>query len=76
MYPEMFNIKQDDRVTKPGVTFQSNCKFSQHVKAKLCEANKCLCVIRGLRKEVYGQKDVDLLFNSTVLSKLTYGLSI
>ena len=33
-------------------------------------------VIRGLRKEGYGQGDLDLLFKATVLSKLTYGLSI
>ena len=33
-------------------------------------------VIKGLRKEGHGQKDVDLLFKSIVLSKLTYGLSI
>ena len=33
-------------------------------------------VIRGLRKEGYGQKDVVLLFKSFALSKLTYGLSI
>lgn len=37
----MFNIKQYDRVTLLGVTLQSNCKFSEHVKAKLCAANKC-----------------------------------
>ena len=37
---------------------------------------KCLFVIKGLRKEGHGQKDVDLLFKSIVLSKLTYGLSI
>ena len=30
IYPEMFNIKQYDRVTLPGVTFQSNSKFSEH----------------------------------------------
>ena len=35
------------------------------------EAKKCLFVIRGLRKEDYGQKDVDLLLKSIVL---TYGL--
>ena len=40
-------------------------------KAKLSGANKCLFVIRGLRKEGYRQKDVDLLFKSIVLSKLT-----
>ena len=38
----MFNIKQYDRVTLLGVTFQSNSKFSEHVKAKLCEAKKIL----------------------------------
>ena len=33
-----------DGVTLLGVTFQSNCKFSEHFKAKLCEAitNACL----------------------------------
>ena len=45
------------------------------VEAKLCEANKCLFVIRGLGKEGYGQDDLDLLFKAVVLSKLTYGLS-
>jgi len=33
-------------------------------------------VMRGLRKDGYGQKDVALLFKPLVLSKLTYGLSI
>ena len=72
----MFNVTQHDRVALLGVTFQSNCKISEHVKAKLCETNKCLFVIRGLKKEGHGQKDVDLLFKSIVISKLTYGLSI
>ena len=71
-----YNNTQYDRVTLLGVTFQSNCRFSEHAKAKLCETNKCLFVIKGLRKEGHGQKDVDLLFKSIVLSKLTYGLSI
>ena len=51
IYQEMFNIKQYDRVTLLGVTFQSNSKCSEHVKAKLWEAKKCVFVIRGLRKE-------------------------
>ena len=76
IYPEVFHIKQYDHVTLLIVTFQSNCEFSGHVKSKLCEADKCLFVIRGLRNEGYGQKDVDLLFISIVLSKLTHGLSI
>ena len=34
-----------------GMTFQSNCTFSYHLSEKLKEANKCLFVLRGLRKE-------------------------
>ena len=56
IYPEMFNIKHHDRATLLGVTFQSNSKCSKHVKAKLCEAEKCLFrIIRVLRKEGYGR---------------------
>ena len=29
----------------------NNCKYSEHVRAKLIEANKCLFVLRSLRKE-------------------------
>ena len=50
IYPQMFNIKQYDRVSLLGVTFQSNCKFSEHVKVKLCEANKCLFVYKGIKR--------------------------
>ena len=46
----MFSIKQYDRVSLLGLAFQSNCKFSEHVKAELCEANKCFFVIRGLKE--------------------------
>lgn len=40
------------------------------------EANKCLYVIRCLRKEGYQQSDVDYVFRSIVLSKLTYSLPV
>ena len=50
VYPEMFNNKQYDRVTLLGVTFQSNCKFPEHVKAKLWETNKYLFVNNGIKE--------------------------
>ena len=59
-----------------GVTLQSNHRFNEHIKVKLLEANKCVYVIRCLRKEGYQQPDVDYVFRSIVLPKLTYGLSI
>jgi hypothetical protein len=66
------NIKQYSHVKILGLTFQSNGKFMMHIKAKLGEANRCLYVIQGLRKEGYNQENIDLFFKSVVLSKLAY----
>ena len=49
---------------------------SLHVKAKLYDANKCLFVIRSLRKEGYTQGELDHPFNAIVLPKILYGLSV
>ena len=59
-----------------GVTLQSDCKFSSHVKVKLVKANKCLHILRTLRKEQFDQNEIDLLFKTIVLPNLTYGLSV
>ena len=59
-----------------GVTLQSNHRFNEHIKVKLLDANKCVYVIRCLRKEGYQQPDVDDVFRSTVLPKLMYALPV
>ena len=51
-------------------------RFNEHIKVKLQEANKSLYVITCVRKEGYEQPDVDYVFRSIVLPKLTYGLPI
>ena len=40
------------------------------------KANKCLYILRTLRKEQYNQTEIDHLFRSLVLPNITYGLSI
>ena len=72
----MNNITQVSCLKVLGVTIQSNHRFNEHIKVKLQEANKCLYVIRCLRKEGYQQPDVHYVFRSIVLPKLTYGLPI
>ena len=54
-----------------GVTLQSNHRLNEHIKIKLQEANKCLYVIKCLRKEGCQQPDVDYAFRSIVLPRLT-----
>ena len=78
VYPMSHKIKQYDNISLLGVTLQGNCKFGLHVKAKLHEAFICQClfVIRSLRKDGYTQDEIDHLFNSIVIPKLLYGLSV
>ena len=72
----VYNIPQCADLFVLGMTFQENCKYSLHIKAKLLKANRCLYVIRSLRKEGARQAEVDKLFDSLVLPILTYGLSV
>ena len=48
----------------------------EHIKRKLSEANKCLYALRSLRKEGYNQVEIDHLFQSFVLPKISYGLRV
>ena len=59
-----------------GVTFQENCKYSEHVRAKLIKANTCLFVLRSLRQEGFSQGEVDYLFSALVLPNVTYRLPV
>ena len=74
--PSIMNIEQCNKLKILGVTFQPNCKFTEHIKAKLYEGNKCLYILRSLRKKGLSQDEIDTLFNAIVLSKILYGLSV
>ena len=67
------NITQVSCLKVLEATLQSKHRFNEHIKVKLQEANKCLYVIRYLRKEGYQQPDVDYVYRSILLPKLTYG---
>ena len=69
------NIPQCTELPILGVTFQENCRYSVHVRSKLIKANRCLFILRSLRKEGLQQEELDHLFNSIVLPNFTYGLS-
>ena len=75
-YPPIFSIPQCSSLVLLGLTFQSNFKFTEHVKLKLTKANRCLHILRTLRKEGYAQSEIEYLFTSIVLPNLTYALSV
>ena len=75
-FPPLCGIEQSDSFTLLGVTLQNDCKFSSHVKGKLREANKCLYILRSLRKDGYTQVGIDHLFKAIVLPKFTYALPV
>ena len=70
------NIPQCAELSILGVTFQQNCKYSSHVRAKITKANKSLFVLGSLRKEGMSQEEVDHLFNAIVLPNFSYALPI
>ena len=57
-YAPINNIPQCDSLVLLGLTFQPNCKFSEHIRLKLIKANKCLHILRTLRKELFSQKEM------------------
>ena len=64
-----YDIEQNHRLTLLGVKLHNDCKFSSHVEEKLREANKCLYILRSLRKDGYTQEEIDHLFKAIVLTK-------
>ena len=70
------NILQCTELSILGVTFQKNCKYSSHVRAKVIKANKSLFVLGSLRKEGMSQEEVDHLFNAIVLPNFSYALPV
>ena len=75
-FPPLCGIERKDSVTLLEVTLQNDCKFSSLVKGKLREANKCLHILRSLRKDGYTQVEIDHLFKAIVLPKITYALPV
>ena len=65
---QIHNIQQCNELLLLGVTFQS--------KSKLLKGNKCLFILRSLRKEGMCQEGVDRFFNTVVLPNFTHGLSV
>jgi len=73
---QICNIPQCNSLSLLEVTLQSNCKFNEHVRQKLVKANRCLHVLRSLKKEQYSQVEVDHSFKPLVLPNLKYCLSV
>ena len=45
------NIPQCTKLPILGVTFQENCKYSEHIHAKLIKPNKCQFVFKTFTEE-------------------------
>ena len=73
-FVEIAGIPQVEKLVLSGVTFQSNIRFSIHVKNKLIRANKSIYyVLRTLRRDRYEQPEIDYLFNFIIMPKLCMG---
>ena len=76
VFTPVFGIPQTCQLSFLGLILQDNCRFDCHVHVKLIKANKCLFILRSLRKEGYSQAELDHLFSSIVPPSITYGLPV
>ena len=77
VYKMILDIPQCSGFTALGLNFQQDGRFDRHVKDKLAKVNKCLYVIRSLRKERCSQLEVDYVFKTIVkLASVTYALLV
>ena len=76
VFTPVFGIPQTCQLSVLGLILQDNCRFDCHVHVKLIKANKCLFILRSLRKEGYSQVELDHLFSSILLPSITYGLPV
>ena len=49
--PPVYDIPQYIELLILCISFQENCKYSKHVQNKLLKANRCMYIIRSIRKE-------------------------
>ena len=75
-YNPVFEISQCSSLVLLRVTIQSDCKFRAHVNLNLIKANKCIHVLRTLRKEKYSQAEIDHLITVLVSPNFIYGLPV
>ena len=74
-FPPLAGIPRRTQVIIVGVTFQNNCRFNRHVKNKLIKANKCVHILRTLRRG-YNKSGTNNLFKTLVLPNFLYVLAI
>jgi hypothetical protein len=59
-----------------GITFQSDCSFRNHGRRLITELRKLLYILRDLKLNAVPQEDIQHVFESLIISRVRYGLSI
>ena len=59
-----------------GVTFQSNCSFQKHCHRLVNDLRRLLYILRDLKLNGVPTDNIHLIFESLILSRVRYGLSV
>jgi len=59
-----------------GIRFQSSCEFIQHRRHLIRQLKRCLYIIKDLKLQNMPSSDTDKVFDSLILSRIRYGISI
>ena len=70
------NLDDKDQINILGITFQTNCQFSKHVKNLINFLRRSLYIIRDLKLNSFPQDKIDVVFDSLILSRVRYCISV
>ena len=59
-----------------GIRFQSSCEFTLHRRHLIRQLKRCLYIIKDLKLQNMSTSDINKVFDSLVLSRIRYGISI
>jgi hypothetical protein len=59
-----------------GVTFQTNCRFTQHTKKLLSHLRSLLYLFKDLRLKQVSPKNINKIFDALIVSRIRYAISV
>ena len=65
-----------DKAKILGLVFQSDCSFRNHGRRLISELRKLLYILRDLKLQKVSMDDIQLVFDSLIISRIRYGLSV
>lgn len=69
-------LKHSSEATILGIIFQSDCRFSKHIKRIIAISKSTLYTIKDMKLHGFSIQELDLVFEALILSRIRYGICV